>query len=335
MLSQIAYEAYSTHTSPQDEYWNAVMSHDVQADGKFVYAVRSTRVYCRPSCPSRRPGREQVRFFLSILNAEREGFRECKRCRPKLFEDRKRLAGELQIASEIQSRLQPGILEGLDGWEIQCYSEPCYEVGGDYHDVIRNKRDHRIVISLGDVSGKGIGAALLMSSMHASVRAQSRNRTSLPELMNDLNDYIYENTPPNKYASLFYSELDLSTGTLNYCNAGHYPPILVSKTNPARLLSGSGFPLGMLAGAHYSEHSITLADGDVLLIYTDGVTERSNVADAEFGVNRLMETLSQSSGDSAQVIDQKLRSAITHFADGLPLKDDISWIVMKRTDFKS
>ncbi len=148
----------------------------------------------------------------------------------RLLEERlekRRMEEELKVASEIQMRLQPVAPPKIDRWDMTGVSFPCREIGGDYYDFIQRSRDNRLVVAVGDVSGKGTGAALLMSSLHAAVRAQSQTRSSISEVMTDINRYIYENSPPNKYLTLFYGELDPDTGALMYSNGGHNTPMLV------------------------------------------------------------------------------------------------------------
>jgi serine phosphatase RsbU (regulator of sigma subunit) len=151
-------------------------------------------------------------------------------------------------------------------------SFPCYEVGGDYFDFIE-KRDGRYVIALGDVSGKGTGAALLMSSVHAAVRAQSTTRLSATEVVGEINQYIYDNTPANRYVTLFYSELDPRSHQLTYINGGHNSPLLVRANGEVTTLDIGGFPVGITPFGDYREGWVELEPGDVMVVYSDGVTE--------------------------------------------------------------
>src|SRR5512134_3654055 len=126
-------------TDEPEARWRAVLAHDARSDGAFVYAVRSTGIYCCPSCPSRRPHRRHVAFFRHPAEAEAAGFRPCKRCRPRTFEElreRHRMSEELKLAREIQARLQPAP-PAIEGWDILGASMPCREMGGDYYDFLR------------------------------------------------------------------------------------------------------------------------------------------------------------------------------------------------------
>src|SRR5262245_44648792 len=148
----------------------------------------------------------------------------------RLLEERlekRRMEEELKVASEIQLRLQPVAPPKLQGWDMTGVSFHCREIGGDYYDYIASKKDNSVTIALGDVSGKGTGAALLMSSLHAAVRAQAQTTASVREVMGEINRYLYENTPSNKFVTLFYGKLNPESGVLTYSNGGHNPPALI------------------------------------------------------------------------------------------------------------
>src|SRR2546426_1669245 len=140
--------------------------------------------------------------------------------------ERERLEHELQVASEIQQRFQPASAPHVPGYELQGISFPCYEIGGDYYDFI--ERDNgKLVVALGDVSGKGTAAALLMSSLHAAVHAQASSHSSITETISAVNRYLADNIPANRFVTLFYAELDPKTGAVSFLNAGHNPPMIV------------------------------------------------------------------------------------------------------------
>src|SRR6266436_207871 len=163
-----------------------------------------------------------------------------------------RLERELQLASEIQQRLQPTAPPQVDGYELQGISFPCYEIGGDYYDFIA-REDGRLVIALGDVSGKGTAAALLMSSLHAAIHAQSGSHESLVGTICAVNRYLADNIPPNRFVTLFCAELDPKSGALSFLNAGHNPPLIVHASGTVEQLASGGLPLGIKADADYRE----------------------------------------------------------------------------------
>ena len=155
-----------------------------------------------------------------------------------------RLERELQLAMEIQQRFQPTAPPVVPGYEFQGISFPCYEIGGDYYDFIA-RPDGRLVIALGDVSGKGTAAALLMSSLHAAIHAQTGSHESLVETISAVNNYLAENIPPNRFVTLFYAELDPESGALSFLNAGHNPPLIVHAAGTVEQLAAGGLPLGI------------------------------------------------------------------------------------------
>jgi phosphoserine phosphatase RsbU/P len=252
----------------------------------------------------------------------------------RLLEERfekRRMEEELKVASEIQMRLQPFAPPKLPGWDMTGVSFPCREIGGDYYDFIPRKRDNRLVVAVGDVSGKGTGAALLMSSLHAAVRAQSQTNSSISEVMSEINQYIYENSPPNKFLTLFYGQIDPSSGTLVYSNGGHNTPILVRPSGEVVSLESGGLPIGMMQGAQYQEGSVQFGNGDVLLIYSDGITESVNDKDEEFGETRLIEVLRNNISRSASGIRDRIDEALSRFVGTMAPVDDMTLMIVKRT----
>jgi sigma-B regulation protein RsbU (phosphoserine phosphatase) len=243
--------------------------------------------------------------------------------------ERERLEQELQLASEIQQRFQPTAPPQVKGYELQGISFPCYEIGGDYYDFIERK-DGRLMIALGDVSGKGTAAALLMSSLHAAVHAQAAFNNSIVDTIKAVNQYLAENTPSNRFVTLFYAELDPETGALAFLNAGHNPPLIVHAAGTVEQLASGGLPLGINPTAEYREGRTQLNAGDVLVIYSDGVSESYNPEGEEFGTARLWEVVSRNLDASAAGIRDRIESALTKFSQGTPAADDITLVIVKR-----
>lgn len=253
----------------------------------------------------------------------------------RLLEERlekRRMEEELKVASEIQMRLQPFAPPKLLGWDMTGVSFPCREIGGDYYDFIHRKRDNRVILAVGDVSGKGTGAALLMSSVHAAVRAQSQTRSTISEVMGEINQYIFENSPPNKFLTLFYGELDPQTGALAYSNGGHNAPILVRHTGEVERLDKGGLPIGMMQGVKYQEGTVKFDVGDVLVIYSDGITESVNEKEEEFDEERLIEVLKNNLARSASGIRDRIDEALSRFVGTAAPVDDMTLMIIKRTD---
>lgn len=244
-------------------------------------------------------------------------------------QEQKRLANELAVASEIQLRLHPASPPPIPGYDLIGVSFPCYEVGGDYFDFIE-KRDGRCVIALGDVSGKGTGAALLMSSVHAAVRAQATTRLSASEIVGEINLYIFDNTPANRYVTLFYSELDSQTHQLTYINAGHNPPLLVRANGKVATLDIGGFPAGITQFADYQEGRAEIEPGDVMVIYSDGVTESLDEQGEEFGESRLIEIVQKNRGRTAAGLRDRIDEALAKFVGKAKSVDDLTLVIVKR-----
>jgi sigma-B regulation protein RsbU (phosphoserine phosphatase) len=246
--------------------------------------------------------------------------------------EKRRMEEELKVASEIQMRLQPFAPPKLDGWDMTGVSFPCREIGGDYYDFIHRKRDSHLIVAVGDVSGKGTGAALLMSSLHAAVRAQSQTGAKISEVMGEINEYIFENSPPNKFLTLFYGDLDPETGTLAYSNAGHNAPILMRRSGEVERLDTGGLPIGMMQGVGYQEASVVFEPGDVLVIYSDGITESINERDEEFDEERLTDVVKNNLGRSASGIRDRIDEALSRFVGTTAPVDDMTLMIIKRTD---
>jgi sigma-B regulation protein RsbU (phosphoserine phosphatase) len=245
--------------------------------------------------------------------------------------EKRRMEEELKVASEIQMRLQPVAPPKLDGWDMTGVSFPCREIGGDYYDFIQTKKDSGLVIALGDVSGKGTGAALLMSSLHAAVRAQTQTSFSICEVMCEINQYIYENTPSNKFVTLFYGKIEPVAGALAYSNAGHNPPILVRASGETLRLDVGGLPIGMMQGSTYREGQVDLQPGDVLVIYSDGITESVDGAGEEFGEDRLLEVVLRNVGRSASGIRDRIEEVLSRFVGSAAPVDDMTLMIVKHS----
>ena len=243
--------------------------------------------------------------------------------------ERERMERELAFAIEIQQKFQPSAPPFVPGYEMQGISFSCYEIGGDYYDFIR-RDDGKMLIALGDVSGKGTAAALLMSSLHASIHAQATAKTSLLETVNAVNKYLAENTPPNRFVTLFFAELEPESGVLNFVNAGHNPPLIARADGRVEQLGSGGFPLGIMPFASYEQGQAHLDTGDVLVIYSDGVTETVNQTEEEFGLERLSEVVKLNVGKTAAGLRDRIESSLSSFAAGTAAPDDITLVIVKR-----
>ncbi len=245
--------------------------------------------------------------------------------------ERERMERELELATEIQQRFQPSSPPVMDDYEFQGISFSCYEIGGDYYDFI-TQHNGKMLIALGDVSGKGTAAALLMSSLHASIHAQVAAKTSLHQTVRSVNEYLVENTPTNRFVTLFIAELDAETGIINYINAGHNPPLFAHADGTVEQLASGGFPLGIMPAAEYEVGQIEIKSGEALIIYSDGVSEAVNLKDEEFGIERLTAVVSKNVRATAAGMRDKVEFALSSFTQTAPANDDITLVIVKRKE---
>jgi serine phosphatase RsbU (regulator of sigma subunit) len=243
--------------------------------------------------------------------------------------ERERMERELELATEIQQRFQPAGPPQLPGYEFQGISFSCYEIGGDYYDFIE-RRDGRMLIALGDVSGKGTAAALLMSSLHAAIHAQISANSSLERTVSSVNQYLAENTPANRFVTLFAAELDPAAGKFKYINAGHNPPLIGRLDGSIEQLSSGGFPLGIIPTAEFELGELELNPGESLVIYSDGVSEANNLSGDEFGLDRLANVIKANLNASAAGMRDRVESALSSFTQTAPANDDITLVIVKR-----
>jgi serine phosphatase RsbU (regulator of sigma subunit) len=240
-------------------------------------------------------------------------------------------AHDLEQAAEIQRHLLPAIAPVVRGLQLAGYSMPCRTVGGDYYDYLVYP-DEQVGLAIGDVAGKGMPAALLMSSLQAKVQAIAETFPSPAALVARLNRSVAATCPDNRFVTFFYSRLNLRSGELAYCNAGHNPPLLVRSDGTVEHLEGGGPVLGILPGIGYQERSCQLEAGDLLLLYSDGVTEAQSPGGEEFGEERLEEILRKSRGDSAEAVLAIVQEAVQSWTAGHPPADDITLLAARRTE---
>ena len=243
--------------------------------------------------------------------------------------ERERMERELELATEIQQSFQPSAPPVIEGYEFQGISFSCYEIGGDYYDFIQ-RHDGKMLVALGDVSGKGTAAALLMSSVHAAIHGQVAAKSPLPEIIRSVNTYLSENTPSNRFVTMFLAELDPADGTLKYINAGHNPPLIGRISGQVQQLDSGGFPLGIMPFAEYEIGETKLESGEALVIYSDGVSEAANLKGEEFGMERLSEVVKKHRTASASGLRDKVESTLSMFTQTAPAGDDITLVIVKR-----
>jgi len=272
--------------------------------------------------------------------------------------EKQRMESELAIAHEVQALLFPADLSGLLSLEVHGVCRPARTVSGDYYDFIPLSED-RMVLAVGDISGKGISAALLMATVHAFVRAYSldpaktlasvalgagasdsnvltatsSNGDSSVDLspgflMSTLNYQLYRSTPPEKYATMFLGSYDAASRALTYSNAGHLPPLLISASGDIRRMETSGTVVGLFDGMAYDESSVPMQPGDIFVAYSDGITEPENEF-GEFGEERLIELILQHRDQPLARISETVTSAVADWIAGGEQPDDVTLVLAR------
>jgi sigma-B regulation protein RsbU (phosphoserine phosphatase) len=244
---------------------------------------------------------------------------------------RERISREIEIAREVQERLFPQSRPKVSGVDLAGYCRPAQAVGGDYYDYFV-LGDGRLALALGDISGKGISAALLMAGLRASLRSiASLQQGDLASLIAHVNNLVYESSTSNRYATFFYAEYDPFTSLLTYVNAGHNPPYIL-RGQKAIPLEATGIVVGLLANAQYEQATIPMHSGDILITYTDGISEAMNFEEEEWGEDRMIASARQLLNQpdctaSAQQLLNCIIEAADKFTSGAPQHDDMTLLV--------
>jgi serine phosphatase RsbU (regulator of sigma subunit) len=246
---------------------------------------------------------------------------------------------DLALAAEVQRRLLPSACPSDGGADFAAVSIPARSIGGDYYDFIE-AGGHPIGIALADVSGKGVAAALIMSAVQASLRILAADREmSLPQLAARMNEFLCRTTPGNRYATFFYAQLDGPRRQLRYVNAGHNPPYLIRRGSVTHAdvvddhvieeLPAGGTVIGLIPGVGYEEAIVDLCPGDVLLAFTDGVTEAHNPDNEEFGEERVKALLRETAHLPAEEISSRFTASLRAWVSDAPQYDDLTLVVLK------
>jgi len=241
---------------------------------------------------------------------------------------RERINREMEIAREVQERLFPQEMPHIADASVAGHCRPALGVGGDYYDVF-NLEDGRLGLAIGDVSGKGISAALLMASLRASLRGVSLNSAqSFAELMHKVNVLVYEASASNRYATFFFAAYDPRARRLECVNAGHNPPVVLRNGQVIRLEAG-GPVVGLLPFAPYTEQALALEPGDLLLLYTDGISEAMTHDDEEWGEDRMIESARKVRNETAGEVLNAIFADADKFTAGAPQHDDMTMLILK------
>jgi phosphoserine phosphatase RsbU/P len=242
--------------------------------------------------------------------------------------EKQRLDEEMAMARQIQLDLLPEKPPSSDIFDISAYSMPSLTIGGDFYDFIRSN-DGNLTMVIADASGKGMPAALLVAQIQAMLHSEIGNRNDLPKILYNINKHVAETTSPEKYATLFFGQYNPNTGEFIYVNAGHNYPILVKSDGSHVLLKKGGMLIGAFAGVEYEKDSITLDKDDLLLLYTDGLSEAMNSADEEFGDQRIIDYLVKQRSCGADDIINGVMAEVQAFDSSSPPRDDTTLIALK------
>jgi sigma-B regulation protein RsbU (phosphoserine phosphatase) len=300
-------------------------------------------------------GEQEVAKHLEVLNealgkAENRTLGLCKVCNEYLeadrlemdftacvcldhysAEDRRKLEAELELAHKVQKSLLPQSPPEIPGLQVAAYSQPAEIVGGDYFDFFRLRHgNHGFAIA--DVMGKGMPASLLMASLQASLRILAPEHEAPQAIVQRLNALFSHNTQLIKFITLFLGSFDAATGVLEYCNAGHNPPLLVRKREDkftAQWLKPTGAAIGLVESFSFGSERVVLEPEDVLLLYTDGLTEAMNAREQEFGEPRLLALVQRQHGSPPNALLHELRRALRDFTGTASLHDDFTMIAVK------
>jgi len=245
-----------------------------------------------------------------------------------------KLRQELKIAASIQRDLLPQSLPSCEGYGMAGRAVPCLQVGGDYYDLV-SLDCKRTGLVVADVSGKGVGAALLMASLRAWLHAELVHGSDLAAIVAKLNDFIHRCSDIHSFITFFFGDLDNETGALRFVNAGHNPPLVFGRDGIARELPSTGLCLGMLAARPYEVGTAALEPGEVLVLYTDGITESRNAEEKEFGVDGLAGAVREEREKDAPAILDAVFRRLTEFTACAEPFDDRTLVIVKRHAFES
>jgi len=243
---------------------------------------------------------------------------------------RQRMEEELALARRIQMALLPSGIPDIDGYSIYGENTPSQGVSGDYFQIIERLGNRECVFLVADVAGKGIAASLVTASLEALAAAPIEDGRSPEDICQKLSRMLLRRTPPEKYATLFLAILDCETGRIDYTNAGHNPAILVRRDGALSYLENTGLPIGLLARGHYEAGTVTLAPGDLLVMYTDGITEPFDAQGEEYGMERLSEVCKEYREMDLEELAEHIHEGLAAFTDVRPYPDDQTMVMVRR-----
>lgn len=268
-------------------------------------------------------------FIFAYMISNRIKEKETKEERDKYYDELEEKKYELKIAYKIQKSFLPETIPHLKGFQLSALNIPAKEVGGDFYDFIPIS-DDKMGIVIADVSGKSVPAALFMALSRTVVRAKARGNPKVAEVIREANKMIAEDSKTSMFVTFFYGILDEKNKKLKYVNAGHNPPLYFKDHgNDLFMLKAHGMALGVVEDVSLEEKEITLEDGDVVIFYTDGITEAMNKEKEQYGEDRLLREIKKNHNLSANEIIVKIQESVLEFCGKEPQFDDITLVVLK------
>ena len=322
LINDIASDDRFTNLSDGEFPINSILSAPLKTKGNLICVLN---VFNKMSEDGFTPDDQRI---LSIIATQSAQVVENAR----LYDEEqslKKIEEELNFATEIQKNLLPRSNPQLYGYDIYGKSISAKEVGGDYYDYITID-ENNTVICLGDISGHGMPAAMLMANLQATLRGQAIFTSSAGECLTRANKLLYRSTDMQKYATFFYGILNTEESRFHFSNAGHNPPFLINPNKNVTRFTKGGTVLGFMEDYQFEEDSVKLHSGDIIIIYSDGITEALNEEEEEFGEERLLAVLKNNLKSTAEVLVENVFEAVNIFVDDGKQSDDITIVAIKK-----
>jgi len=345
-IDKVPYKLDNHLTGWMIKHKSALMSNNIRKDERFNFLSDVSYLFHSLLCvplmikgtligylvvfnkKNKEPFSSEDRRLLSIIASQSAQVIENAR----LYEEEKALISlkeEMRMAREIQLNLLPDQIPKISGYQISATNIPAKSVGGDYYDFLSLSRN-RLGFCIGDITGKGMPAAMLMANLQATFRSQGLIYEDCSTCMQGTNKMLYRSTESTKFATFFYGILDVEKSTICFANGGHDAPLLFHEDENPQHLKATGLLLGVMAETDYSEQMISLEPNDILVLFTDGITEAMNQQGDLFGLDRLIEIVTLNRNRSAQKILDSILQDIRKHAKDASQSDDITVMIVKR-----